>query len=79
MSHLHDALEELDYPVDHATAVEHFDGTTLRFADGEADLSELLAAVPGGRYHSSEDLEADLHSTLPRSAVGEPYQSEGDA
>lgn len=79
MSHLRDTLDELEYPVAREDAARHFEGDTLLLADGEADLGDLIAKTSSNRYDRSEDLESDLHSTLPREAVGEPYQSEGDA
>lgn len=79
MNDLQETLDELTYPVDRAEAAETFDGVKLEFADGEANLGELIAEVPEPRYDSTDELTADLHTTLPRSAVGEPYQSEGDA
>lgn len=78
MSHLEDALDELDYPIARDEGSAHFDETTLLLADGEANLGELIAKVPAETFSSRADLEADLHAVLPRSAVGEPYQSEGE-
>lgn len=79
MSHLRDALDELEYPIHRDEAASRFDGVILLLADGEVDLGGRIADVPGETYDRRGDLEADLHTTLPRRAVGEPYQSEGDA
>lgn len=79
MSHLQDAFDELDYPVDRATAAAAFEDTTLLLADGTAQLDALIKDVSSKRFVSSDELVTELHNTLPRSAVGEPYQSEGDA
>lgn len=51
---------------------------TLQLADGEANLGSLVADLPADSYESSDELQTGLHTTLPRSAVGEPFQSEGD-
>lgn len=79
MSHLTDALDELEYPIDRPDAADQFDGVKLLLADGHVDLGARINDVPGERYQRREDLESDLHTTLPRRAVGEPYQSEGDS
>lgn len=78
-SHVADALEELSYPVDRSTAAAKFEDTTLLLADGEINLGEVIANAPSERFVTRDELESDLHSNLPREAVGEPYQSEGDA
>lgn len=79
MSHIEDVLEELDYPVDRGTAASVYEDTTLLLADGEINLGSAIAETGSERFETRSDLEADLHNVLPREAVGEPYQSEGDA
>lgn len=79
MSHLQDALDELEYPVNRADAAEAFEDATLLLADGTESLDALIENASSDRFASREELVSDLHNTLPRSAVGEPYQSEGDA
>lgn len=76
---LPDALDDLTYPIDRTEAAVQFDGIALRLADGEADLAGLIRETPQSCYDSSDELMSDLHTTLPRKAVGDPYQSEGDA
>ncbi len=71
-------LEDLPYPIDRSDARDRLAGTALLFADGEADLGNLVAKTGVERFESAEDLEAELHTVLPREAVGEPYQSEGE-
>jgi hypothetical protein len=72
-------LEELDYPLDRAGAADACTGVTLLFADGEADLAGLISETETETFSSVGDVEAALHNVLPREAVGEPYQSDGDA
>ncbi len=79
MSHLESALEELSYPVERSAAAATFEDTTLLLADGDINLGGLIANTQGERFESMSDLEAEIHNVLPREAVGEPYQSEGDA
>lgn len=79
LSHVGDTLEELDYPIDRSTASQELEDVTLVLADGEANFGELIEKSTRGTFSSAEDVETELHNTLPREAVGEPYQSEGDA
>ncbi|WP_436934846.1 DUF5789 family protein [Halovenus marina] len=71
-------FEELDYPIDRDVAAEQLADVTLQLADGEANLGGLIADSTTETFESSEALEAELHNVLPREAVGEPYQSEGE-
>ncbi|NKE36824.1 hypothetical protein GWG54_13545 [Natronococcus sp. JC468] len=78
LSRIDDALEELSYPIDADAAASALAGVTLLLADGERDLGELIERANDERFESVEDLETELHNVLPREAVGEPYQSEGE-
>ncbi|ELY51540.1 DUF5789 family protein [Natronococcus jeotgali] len=78
LSRIDDALEELSYPIDADAAASELAGVTLLLADGERDLGELLERANAERFESADDLETELHNVLPREAVGEPYQSEGE-
>lgn len=71
-------FDELSYPTDRSTAAETFADVTLVLGDGERNLGELVAATAVDRFESPADLESELHNVLPREAIGEPYQSEGD-
>lgn len=72
-------LEEVDYPIERIAAAEEFSDVKVVFADGEAYLGELLAKTDTSTFGSAADIETALHNVLPRGAVGEPYQSEGDS
>ena len=78
LSHLDELLDELDYPVTPAEAAAELDDVTLQLADGEENLGDIVGGMPGESYRSPDALTAGLHNTLPRGAVGEPFQSEGD-
>ena len=78
LSHIDSVLEDLNYPVTPDEAATTLDDVTLQLADGEANLGSLVADLPADSYESSDELQTGLHTTLPRSAVGEPFQSEGD-
>ncbi len=72
-------LEEVDYPAERAAVAAELTDVTLVLADGEANLGELLSETATGSFDSAHDIETELNNVLPREAVGEPYQSEGDA
>jgi hypothetical protein len=74
-----DTLQTLNCPVARATAAGRLANVTLLLADGEANLGELIAASTDDDFGSADDVISGLHNTLPRAAVGEPYQSDGDA
>lgn len=72
-------LDDVTYPLDRSAAADEFAAVTLVLADGEADLGELISKTTDETFESADDIETALHNVLPRGAVGEPYQSEGDA
>ena len=72
-------LDDSTYPLAQSAAAEEFADVTLVLADGEADLGTLIAETTDETFESASDIETALHNVLPRRAVGEPYQSEGDA
>lgn len=78
LSNCASAFGELDYPVNRAAAADELSDITLLLADGETDLGELITQMTSETFDSAGDIEAELHNVLPREAVGEPYQSEGE-
>lgn len=78
LSRVDDELDELSYPIPREDAAVELDGVTVLLADGEANLGELVSETGSDSYRSAEDLKTELHNSLPREAVGEPYQSEGE-
>lgn len=78
LSHVQAALDQLSYPVTRTEAATELDDVTLLMADGEANLGRLVSETTPDTYESVSDLESELHNVLPREAVGEPYQSEGE-
>lgn len=71
-------LEELSYPISRSETGDRLSSTTLLLADGEADLGDLVRETEVERFDSADDLESELNNVLPREAVGEPYQAEGE-
>lgn len=75
---LETVLADLEYPVDRERAVDALDDVTLRLADGEIGLGDVVADSSEDRFESMDDLGGEVRNLLPRRAVGEPYQSEGE-
>ena len=71
-------FEQLSYPISRAAVTEEFAAVTVQLADGEVNLGDLLSEGSSETFDSADDLEIALHNALPREAVGEPYQSEGE-
>lgn len=78
LSRIDTVLDDLTYPISRSEAGDRLEGTTLLLADGEADLGELVSETGVERFDSADDLESELNNVLPREAVGEPYQAEGE-
>lgn len=78
LNELSERLTTLSYPVSKQTVEQELGETTLQLADGETTIGETLEVVGTDRFDSENELESELYSALPRSAVGEPYQSEGE-
>ncbi len=79
LSRTESLFEDLDYPVTRDDAAAEYAGVTVIFADGEANLGELVSEVGSDAFHGPDELFAELQNVLPIEAVGEPGQSEGDA
>ena len=79
LSRVEEELSEHSYPAAREDLAESYAGTTVLFADGDADLGDLVAEVDQARFESAEDAFAALQNVLPIEAVGEPGQSDGDA
>lgn len=79
LNQLRETLDGFGYPLSHEAAVDAAAGITLQLAEGTEPLDEVIADSSLNRFDSAEDLESEVMMLLPRNAVGEPYQSEGDA
>ncbi|WP_246998888.1 DUF5789 family protein [Halosolutus gelatinilyticus] len=78
LNEISEQFGELEYPITADAAATEFEDVTLLLADGERNLGALIARSNSSRFESADDLESELHNVLPREAVGEPYQSEGE-
>ena len=79
LNRLDSVLRELDYPATPADAGAACEDVTLVLAEGETNLGDVIGESDRETFASAEDLAAEVMSHLPRNAVGEPFQSEGDA
>lgn len=70
--------ETFDYPLDRAEAATACSDVTLLLADGEANLGDMVADGDRDRFSSPDDFLTAVQNALPRGAVGEPFQSEGE-
>lgn len=78
LNRLETVLDDVDYPVDRGTVAAAFDDVTLVLAEGRVNLGESIAESNADVFESVDDLASEIRSGLPRHAVGEPYQSEGE-
>jgi hypothetical protein len=72
-------LSGMEYPLSPAQAARECEGIRIELAEGSVSLPETIRESHEDQFISPEDLELELMGLLPRSAVGEPFQSEGDA
>ncbi|MFB6173215.1 MAG: hypothetical protein ABEI39_01090 [Halobacteriales archaeon] len=78
LSELDEYLKRFVYPVDSAELAEACENVTIALAEGEMNLGEAIRDARGDRYDSEDDVVSSVHNVLPRRAVGEPFQSEGE-
>lgn len=78
LNELADVLEALSYPIDRDEARVAVDDITLVLADGTENLGAVVSQSSADRFETLDDLQSEIMSLLPRRAVGEPYQSEGE-
>jgi len=71
-------LEDLEYPISRDGAVDQCGDVRLILAEGEVDLATLVDRSNGETFQSTDDLQTEVFNLLPRNAVGEPFQSEGE-
>lgn len=78
LNHLDEVIGEFEYPCPREAVVEETRDVTLVLADGSENMGELLAGSSADRFESADELSTEVMNLLPRHAVGEPYQSEGE-
>lgn len=72
-------LATLEYPTTPAMVAAECATVMVELAEGTVNLGETIADSDAAQFTSADDLELEFLSRLPRHAVGEPFQSEGDA
>lgn len=72
-------LTTLEYPIAPSGVARECEDVTVRLADGDVNLGETMEESTATGFASAEELRMELMSRLPRRAVGEPFQSDGDA
>lgn len=72
-------LAEFEFPTDRDTVAAACGDVTLLLAEGEENLGGIIAGSSADGFESVNDLATEVMNLLPQHAVGEPYQSEGDA
>ena len=78
LSELDEVLDDLDYPATVDDVQRECGDVTLVLADGTENLGDLVADSSDDQFDSRDDLANEVMNLLPRHAVGEPYQSEGE-
>lgn len=76
---IHTVLDDMAYPTDREAVAEQCRDVTLLLADGTENLGDIIDASSAESFESVEEVATEVMSLLPQHAVGEPYQSEGDA
>ena len=71
-------LESLSYPVTLAEANAELGDVRIQLADGLIGFDEATEPIGTDSFASAGELEAEIFNVLPREAVGEPFQSEGE-
>lgn len=78
LSELEDVVEAMEYPLDRDDVLDAHGDLRILLADGEVTVRDVLADSTTQRFENATDLASELFAFLPREAVGEPYQSEGE-
>ena len=78
LERLYSFLDTVEYPCSVREATERFDDVTLVLADGTTNLGDVIGESHSDEFASADELTNEVMSLLPRQAVGEPYQSEGE-
>lgn len=78
LNRLETLLSDIEFPVTRDQLSEECGDVTLVLADGEVDLGQIIAESSDDLFESPDDVTTEVMNHLPRSAVGEPYQSEGE-
>lgn len=79
LNRLEQILSRFDYPMSREAVLDHGDDVVLRLADGEVRFDTVLDDSSEQSFESADEVMNEVMNLLPQRAVGEPYQSDGDA
>lgn len=79
LNRIETVFSALEYPVAPPAVTDACGDTVVRLAEGTVRVGDVVERSDADAFTSSEDLEEEFMSLLPRRAVGEPFQSDGDA
>ena len=72
-------LADFEYPLTPEQVADECGDVTIELAEGSVTFGAIMAESNSARFASPGELSDEILGLLPRHAVGEPYQSEGDA
>ena len=78
LSRIVPVLEEISYPISREAVIDELGEMTVLLADGEVNFGDLISNANEDSFTSQDSLVLEVMNLLPRRAVGEPYQSEGE-
>lgn len=78
LNHFMAFLSDAPYPLSRTEAIHEYGDVILLLADGEQNLGDLLMSSSVETFESVDEFVLEVMTLLPRAAVGEPYQSEGE-
>jgi hypothetical protein len=78
LNQLTSEVSSYDYPLASETLADDSEDVTLVLAEGEVNLAETIRETDATEFTSPDDVLSEVMNRLPRNAVGEPFQSEGE-
>lgn len=78
LNRLEAVLDDFTYPLSREALIEECDDIVLVLAEGHEALVDILESSSEDSFASPDEVLNEVLSLLPRHAVGEPYQSEGE-
>ena len=78
LSRIAPVFEEVEYPISREAVVDQFGGMDVLLADGTVNFGNLMGDTDEDSFADADSLVLEVMGLLPRRAVGEPYQSEGE-
>lgn len=78
LNDLEETLDDLEYPISRQEVIDQCGDVRIELADGSENVAELIAGSNDDRFNSVDGLANEIRNLLPRNAVGEPHQSDGE-